>query len=151
MRYQNEKNRCRPLTAWIPLGAFLSILVVGTPGLASETAATPSHDTCAEATASQIFTAQTCTRCHSVTDRTGELLVVPAARTPPSAGALRRGSDPMKPERVKKLLEKRFDGRGMRHPVSWKGDDAELSCLIAWIGGDLPASNEPTHPGRRRQ
>ncbi len=134
----------------ISLTFFLSI-VSWTP-VASGSSVPEDSEPCDETRAAEIFTVQTCTRCHSVADETGERTEVAAARLPPSAGRLHRGSAPMTPERLRKLLEKRFDGRGMRHPVSWRGGESDLACLVAWLtdslGAGSPESTSPDRPDR---
>ena len=115
-------------------------------GLADESDKT---GTCSNEQARRTFVEQSCTRCHSVTTQDGSEELLQAAR-PRGVTPVHKGSERMQPERIEKLLVKRTDGRGMRHPFHWKGTEEGLACLVSWLNADdASGSGESEKPGDR--
>ena len=96
---------------------------------------------CGNEQAREIFVEQSCTRCHSVATRDGSEELLAAAR-PRGVTPVHKGSERMEPERIEKLLVRRTDGRGMRHPFHWKGTDAALECLVTWLNASESAAGQ---------
>lgn len=100
---------------WFAAGGLLALLLPGIP-LAAH----------ADGHGKQVFLDARCDRCHGVGSAGIEASKARASDLG-TVGASRESAW------MRDYLERKVEIAGKPHPVAWKGSDAELEALVAWL------------------